>query len=316
MSSFSILARHRLLAAGAVVVLAGSAVGVAAAQQAPTPPAQGTQPARPGAQQFLDALARRLGITSDRLQQAITEARTEAGLPAGGGFPFGGKGGDHRRGGPGGVDLTAAAQALSITPEITPEQLRQELPGKSLAQVAQAHGKTANDVATALKNAVNQRIDQAVTAGRLTADQATQQKQQAAQRIDQLVNEVRPQGQPGVPGAGGRGGRGLDATVAAQAIGITVDQLRQEIAGKSPAQVAQAHGKNPSDVATALKNAANQRIDQAVTAGRLTADQATQAKQQAAQQIDQSMNEVRPAQGTPGTRGGPRGPRGGDAPNA
>jgi hypothetical protein len=39
------------------------------------------------------------------------------------------------------------------------------LPGKSLAQVAQAHGKNPNDVATALKNAAQQRIDQEVTAG-------------------------------------------------------------------------------------------------------------------------------------------------------
>ena len=69
--------------------------------------------------------------------------------------------------------------------------------GKSLAQVAQAHGKTANDVATALKNAANQRIDQEVAAGRLTADQATQRKQDIATRIDQMVNQVRPQ--PGAP---------------------------------------------------------------------------------------------------------------------
>ena len=48
-------------------------------------------------------------------------------------------------------------------------------------------------MATALKNAAHTRIDQAVTAGKLTADQATQQKTQVDQRIDQQVNQVTPQ---------------------------------------------------------------------------------------------------------------------------
>ena len=82
-----------------------------------------------------------------------------------------------------------AAPAIGITPE----QLRTELPGKSLADVAKAHGKTAADVATALKNAAHARIDQAVAAGRLTADQATTQKTTIDQRIDQLVTRVVPQ---------------------------------------------------------------------------------------------------------------------------
>ena len=59
-------------------------------------------------------------------------------------------------------------------------------------------------------------------------------------------------------------GGGLLA-VAAQAIGITPQELRQELPGKSLADVAHAHGKNPADVATALKTAANQHIDQEMT---------------------------------------------------
>jgi hypothetical protein len=194
-------ARRGILAGGAVLVVGAAAVGLVAAQQPPTPTPGQTAP-KPGYQAFLDALARRLGITTDRLQQAITEARTELGLPPEGpgrGFGFGKAGHGHE------LDLSAAAQAIGISVD----QLRQELPGKSLAQVAQAHGKNPTDVATALKNAANQRIDQAVAAGRLTAEQATQQKQQAAQRIDQLMNQVLPQGNPGfrAPAAGAPGRR-------------------------------------------------------------------------------------------------------------
>ena len=55
---------------------------------------------------------------------------------------------------------------------------------------------------------------------------------------------------------------------AAKAIGISVDQLRRELQGKSLAQVAQDHNVQPSAVAQALKNAANAHIDQAVQSGR------------------------------------------------
>jgi hypothetical protein len=207
LSWFSGTARRGVLAGGAVLVIAAAAAGVAAAQtptpspgQGATPPAQSTP--RPTEQAFLAALAQRLGIATDRLQQAITQARADVGLP-GRGSGFGHFDRRGRGGGRGGLDSTVAAQAIGISVD----QLRQELPGKSLAQVAQAHGKTGDAVATALKNAANQRIDQAVTAGRLTAEQATQQKQQQAQRIDQIVNQVMPQagqgprgGMPSMPG--------------------------------------------------------------------------------------------------------------------
>ena len=68
-------------------------------------------------------------------------------------------GGHHHHGGfERGVAFGIAAQAIGVTPQ----QLRTELPGKSLAEVAQAHGKIAADIATALKNAADQRIDQAI----------------------------------------------------------------------------------------------------------------------------------------------------------
>jgi hypothetical protein len=191
---FSTPARRILLGVGATAILVGSAVGIAAAQQATPSPTTGQQ--RPGAQAFLAALAKRLNITTDQLNQAISGARQDVGLPANGAFPGRGRG----PGGPGGFgmgrfggEFNAAAQAIGITVD----QLRAELPGKTLTQVAQNHGKNPADVATALKDAFNQRVDQAVTNGRLTADQATQIKQRGDQRIDQLMTRVVPQGGPG-----------------------------------------------------------------------------------------------------------------------
>jgi hypothetical protein len=200
-----------------------------------TPGAQSAQ-SQPNYQAFVDALAKRLGITSSALQTAVSQARTDVGLPANGGFGPGGPGG---RAGGRGMDMNAAATAIGI--QVT--QLQQEGATKSLADVATPHGKNATDVANALKNAAHQRIDQDVTAGRMTADQATQAKQQADQRIDQLMRQV---GRPNDQAGGPRGvGHKLDA--AAAAIGIPVEQLQQELPGKTLSQVAQAHGKNPSD---------------------------------------------------------------------
>ena len=287
-----------MIAAGAVLVLGGSAVGIAAAQTAPaaTPGAQNS-----GYQKFIDALAQKLGVSSQTLQQDIAQVRQDQGLPANGGFPRGGGPGGPR-GGFGPFNAQVVAQTLGITTQ----QLRTELAGKSLAQVAQSHGKTGADVATALKNDANQRIDQAVTSGKLTADQGNQRKTAIDNRIDQLVNQVMPQGGPGgfAPGFG-RGVIQQGLNTAAQAIGISVQQLQSELPGKSLAQVAEAHGKTAADVATALKNAANQRIDQAVTNGRLTADQANTDKTNIDNRIDQMVNQVVPQGGFggPGRRG-------------
>jgi len=282
MSRTKVSVKRTLAAGGAALLLGGSAFGIAAAQTAPTTPTTQPGQSKPGHQAFIDALAKRLGISSATLQTAVGQARTDLGSTATGGF---GPGHGELRGPRGGADLNAAATAIGIP--VT--QLQQELATKSLADVATTHGKSPVDVAAALKNAAQQRIGQEVSVGRLTAAQATQAKQQTDQRIDEQMTQVGPPGRAGGP----RGfGRNLD--VAATAISISPAQLQQELPGKSLAQVAQAHGQNPADVATALKNAEHQRIDQAVTAGRLTADQAAHQKQQADQHIDQQMTQVVP----------------------
>ncbi|MSQ24481.1 MAG: hypothetical protein EXR58_08065 [Chloroflexi bacterium] len=187
------------LAASGALLLGGATLGVVLAQQTPTP-TTGQGQARPGIQAFWDGVAKHLGITTDRLQEAMTDARKDLGLPdRSAGRPGGMSRPESRPGGsrpeahgmPGmALALSAAAQALGITPE----QLRQELPGKSLADVARAHGKSPADVAAALKSAANQRIDQAVAAGRFDPAKA---KAMIDQKIDQALDRVIPQGRTG-----------------------------------------------------------------------------------------------------------------------
>lgn len=226
--------KQALVAGAAALVIGGAALGVASAQQSPAsftapaqaagrqaPPASGlsfpVSAATPGAQdgpreqqeqKFLDALAAKLGISTDKLKQAIDEVRQEQGLPPGG------IGGGHRGGPHGmGMGLDAAATAIGITPE----QLHEELTGKTLTDVANAHNVDPSKVAAALKADAIKRIDQAVTDGKLTSDQATQMKSDLDAKIQEMMTRTfqeggpdgHPHGGPGGPGGSGGQGEGF-----------------------------------------------------------------------------------------------------------
>jgi hypothetical protein len=108
-------------------------------------------------------------------------------------------GGLHRAGGHhfgffGGLD--AAAGYIGVTEA----QLRTQLEnGKSLAQVAKDHGKTADGLVAALVADAKQKLDKAVSAKRITQAQADEMLTGLTQRIGDLVNST--------GGAGPRFGR-------------------------------------------------------------------------------------------------------------
>lgn len=214
---------HRLRAMAAVGVLTLAGLGgatvaaVHAQQPTPTPPA--AQPRAQRMAEFLNRLAQNLGVTPERLRDAIRQTalqevdaavargeltaqqaqaikdRINAGELGPFGFGFG-----PGRGGPGPIARHAdIAQFLGITPE----QLRAELNGQSLAQVAQAHGKSRDQLIQFLLSTAQQRLNEAVQAGRLTQQQADQRLADLQTRIAQLVDRVhRPgsrQGPTGTP---------------------------------------------------------------------------------------------------------------------
>jgi hypothetical protein len=81
------------------------------------------------------------------------------------------------------------------------------------------------------------------------------------------------------------------AKVAAEAIGIPVEDLGAEVkAGKSLTEIATAHGVAPQTVSDALIAAANTRIDQAVTNGKLTAERATEVKAKVPERVAKLMD--------------------------
>jgi hypothetical protein len=93
------------------------------------------------------------------------------------------------RGGPAGkaAVLRVAAKYIGITPKA----LVAELKGKSLAQVATAHGKTISGLKDALLEPFKARLDKAVAAGRISSADAQARLAKLSARLDELINKTR-----------------------------------------------------------------------------------------------------------------------------
>jgi hypothetical protein len=75
---------------------------------------------------------------------------------------------------------------------LTPKALRAELEvGKSLAQVAVAHGKTASGLKDALLKPFERRLDKARAAGRISAADAQTRLARISARLDRIINRTR-----------------------------------------------------------------------------------------------------------------------------
>jgi hypothetical protein len=178
------------------VVLAGAGLGVVNAQQAPAPVSSSPAVAQTKRAQFASALAHRLNISSAQLQQAISSARQDVGLPA---TPAHGARGILGAAGRRPARLRGTFKSIATLFGETPQQLRAELPANSLADLASQHNQTVNEVVSALTNAINQRIDHAVSTGRIAPARADQLKSRVGQRAERIVNHKFPMasGQPG-----------------------------------------------------------------------------------------------------------------------
>ena len=166
-----------------------------------------------------------------------------------------------------------AATKLGNDPKATQQAIINDAAGQL--------GVTPTKLTDALKKAVENQIDAAVTAGTITKAQGDALK--ARVEAGDLPLFAGPhRGFDGPHGFGGPGGphggpfhRGLDA--AATYLGLTEDQLHQQLeSGKTLAQVAKDQGKTVDGLVTALTKDAQQKADAAVKAGRLTQAQADQ----------------------------------------
>ena len=200
--------KSKLTIAAAVAALAAFAGGAYAASQNSTNPRQA----------FLNDVAKRLGTTPQKLDQALRSAffdRLDAAVRAGKltkqqadaikrriaqgvPVPFGAPGffgHEHHGlfGGPGARHglLSAAATYLGLTPMQLASQLES---GHSLAQIAKSRNKSTTGLQNAMLAAAKSRLDSAVKAKRLTSSQETQILNRLKTRISAIVNNAGPRG--------------------------------------------------------------------------------------------------------------------------
>jgi hypothetical protein len=168
-----------------------------------------------------------------------------------------------------------------------------------VADAASQLGITPAKLSDALKTALENRVDAAVAAGRLTAVQGKELKAQIEAGNVPLVAVGGGPGGPGFHHHGG--GPGLDA--AATYLGVTEAQLHTALeSGKTLADVAKATGKTVDGLVAAMVADAKQHTADEVAAGRLTTAQQTQILSDLEQHITGMVNGQMPDHG-PGGRG-------------
>ena len=193
--------RTLTIAVVALAVIGGGGAAIAAAQGSSSP-----------GQSFLDSVAKHLGISSQKLEDAtkaaavdqvdaalkegkITQAQADElkariqsdEFPPFAGPLFGPRSGHFHRGGPPlfGEKLSAAADYLGLSQA----ELRTELSdGRSLAEIAKARGKSVDGLKKAILDEAEKKLDQLVDDGELTRAEADEMLARMKSHIDEIVD--------------------------------------------------------------------------------------------------------------------------------
>ena len=174
-----------------------------------------------------------------------------------------------------------------------------------VADAAKQLGVDPAKLNAALKQALENRIDAAVRAGRLTQEQGRAIKERL--KADDLPLFPGPGPVLGHRGFGGHHGfRDLDA--AAAYLGVDEEALRERLRGGDRlADVAKAEGKSVDGLVTAIVSATTKRLDEAVAAGRITKAQRDEIVAGLKQRTTEIVNGDFPAlKGREGRGFGPR----------
>lgn len=155
-------------------------------------------------------------------------------------------------------------------------------------------GVESSELSAALKQALKNRIDEAVEDGRLTEEQADELKA----RID--ADEFPLLGGPGMLGRGVHGGPGFGRfghfghfellETAASYLGLTEAEIREALEDKTLAEIAEEQGKTASGLVQELVATQTKRIAEAVADGRITEEQATELKAELSERMQELVN--------------------------
>ena len=183
--------------------------------------------------------------------------------------------------------------ALAAGDVFSPKEESQAIIDDAASQL----GVQPSELSSALKQALKNRIDAAVDAGRLSEEQAAHLKQ----RIDSSDFPLLGPGVYGHRGLHGPGfghvGQGAVLAAAAAYLGLTEAELRNQLEDQTLAEIAKEQGKPASGLVQAMVTAAEREIDEAVADGKLTTEQADAIKASLEARIEGLVNGEAPRGG-------------------
>jgi 3-hydroxyacyl-CoA dehydrogenase len=172
------------------------------------------------------------------------------------------------------VWLSATASVTGLTTEDVLTALQS---GQTFAQIAEANDQPADEVIDAARALLQEQLDQAVTEGRITQEQADAKLANFDANASTIVNSTMVGKGGHGPGDGRFGRGGVDTLLSATATvtGLTTDEvITARQSGQSLAQIVEANGQTVDDVIAAARTQLEDLLQQAVTDGRITQEQA------------------------------------------
>lgn len=180
--------------------------------------------------------------------------------------------------------VEAVAAKLGVPPEKLQEAIKAVVTERAAARTERANAK----------------IDEAVKAGKLTAEQAAKLKERLAQ-FGQRIQSGKGFGF-GKFGKVGKRAKGAKAGSAAKigtrsaladALGIDPEKIREGLkSGKTFAQIAQESGKTAADVKAALKKTVDDKIAKITEKKKLTDEQVAKYREKLDQWIDKVVDKL------------------------
>lgn len=177
------------------------------------------------------------------------------------------------------LSAVAVGGAVGAT-KLTPRQESQAIINDAANQL----GVQPSELSSALKQALKNRVDEAVADGRLTKDEG--------QRMKERINaDDVPLLGPGLRRHHGPGPFHAKLEAAAEYLGLTQAQLREALSdGKTLAQVARSRDKSVDGLVDSLVEGAEQKLEDDVQAGRLTEAEKREMLSGLKQRITQMVN--------------------------
>jgi hypothetical protein len=204
-----------------------------------------------------------------------------------------------------GLFIGGASEEVAAFLGISLDQLESELSaeGATPASVAEAHGRTREELKTFFTEQQEAQLSDAVAAGTMSQEDADQTLEDFASRIDDMIDGNVPVG--GGPGAGGfgPGGQGLFIGGASEELaaflGISLDQLETELGaeGATPATVAEAHDRTRDELTTFFTEQIEARVLEAVVAGTISPDEGDAMIERLTSNIDAIIDRSMPSGG-------------------